>query len=231
MADNVSMKRIYTTLDSLFDTELAFLDLIDNRLSREYYTEEYDINGNYLYLPFRSFMSLFKDRDKRILKLAKSTSVADIIRNIVNDMDIKRKDGTYPSTKIVLYINTYPYKLDEDETKEIYTFYKKYFLFLDDVEILYKEEIAKSFVDKLHIIIDRYGMDWFLDMKMKHIVFRFPHVRLIVPDRFYNDYSIRKEKIDTGKMVEYLQTTMMSDIRLDVIEKESFMLKVSTDKE
>lgn len=231
MADNVSMKRIYTNLDSLFDTELAFLDLIDSRLSREYYTDEYDIDGNYLYMSYRNFMTLFKDRDKRILKLAKSTSVSDLIRNIINDMDIKRKDGTYPTTKIVLYINTYPYKLDDDEVKELHDFYKRYFLFVDDVEIIHKEELSKSFIDKINVLIDRYGMSWFLDMKMKHIVFRFPHVRLIIPDKFYNDHSIRKNNIDTGKMIEYLQTTLMTDIRLDIIEKETFMLKVSTDKE
>ena len=65
MDDSMSTRRIYTTLDSLFDTELAYLDLIDPRLSREYFTDEYNIEDSYLYLSYSSFREMFKNRDKR----------------------------------------------------------------------------------------------------------------------------------------------------------------------
>ena len=119
MDDSMSTRRIYTTLDSLFDTELAYLDLIDPRLSREYFTDEYSIEDSYLYLSYSSFREMFKNRDKRVLGYSKATSVPDLIRGIINDMDIKRKTGETVNSKITLTINTYPYKLDMDEEKEI----------------------------------------------------------------------------------------------------------------
>lgn len=229
--DSISTKRIYTTLDSLFDTELTFLDLIDSRLSREYLSNEYNIENSYLYMSYEVFKELYKDRDKRVLKLSKSTAVTDLIRNIVNDIDIKRKDGRYNPTKIGLIINTYPYKLDETEVIEMTSFYKRYFLFIDDVELIYKESISKSFVNKLAVMVDRNGLDWYMNSKIKDISFRCPHLRLIIPDRYYYSNYIASLGIDVNQMFTYLQTTFMSDVRLDIIEKETFMLKINHTKD
>lgn len=232
MDDSMSTRRIYTTLDSLFDTELAYLDLIDPRLSREYFTDEYNIEDSYLYLSYSSFREMFKNRDKRVLGYSKATSVPDLIRGIINDMDIKRKTGETVNSKITLTINTYPYKLDMDEEKEIIDFHKKYFLFLDNIELIHKKEISKAFINKLAVIVDRYGIDWYFSMKMKYVGdFQCPHVRLIVPDRFHQSNYLKNNGVDTGKMIEYLRTILITDVRLDIIEKETFMLKISTDKE
>ena len=232
MDDSMSTRRVYTTLDSLFDTELAYLDLIDPRLSREYFTDEYNIEDSYLYLSFSSFRAMFKNRDKRVLRYSKSTSVSDLIRGIVNDMDIKRKTGESINNKITLTINTYPYNLDMDEEKELLDFYRKYFLFLDNIELINKKEISPPFINKLAVIVDRYGIDWYFNMKMKYVGdFQCPHVRLIVPDKFHQSNYLRSNGIDTDKMIEYLKTTLITDVRLDIIEKETFMLKISIDKE
>ena len=229
--DSIATKRIYTNLDSLFDTELTFLDLIDSRLSREYLSNEYNIENSYLYISYDSFKELYKERDNRVLKLSKSTAVADLIRNIVDDIDIKRKDGRFSPTKIVITINTYPYKLNEQETNDMLTFYKKYFLFVEEINLIYKETLSKAFVNKLSVIIDRNGLEWYMNTKIKDLSFRCPHVRLIIPDRHYYSNFINSLGVDVQQMFKYLETTLMSEVRLDVIEKETFMLKISHTKD
>lgn len=224
--DLVSTKRIYTDLDSLFDTEITYLGIIDSRLTREYLSDEYGVDNNYLYLNQRVFMEMFKDRDNRILANSKATSVIDMIKGIIYDIDLKRKDGRFTNTKIELTINTYPYTLSDTEIEDMKTFYKKYLVFVDNIEIIHKKEISKAFVNKLIVIISRYGLNWFMDMKIKYLDFRCPHLRLIIPDRYYDHAYIRKLGVDSEKMINHLQSILMTDVRLDVIEKETFMIKI-----
>lgn len=222
----MSKRIIYTDLDSLFDTEVVYLDLIDPRLVREYYSNEANINNSYLYLNRMDFMKMFKDRDNRILRMAKNSTGTDLIRNIVKDMDVARNENKGVPASIVLEINTYPYILSVDEMKEMKDFYKEYILFIDDVEIIYKEDLSAAYVNKLVVMVARYGLDWFMNKKITDHKFKCPHLRLIIPDRIYNDTYIRDNNIDTDKLFESFTTMLMSDVRLEFIDNEIFMLKL-----
>lgn len=226
----MAVRKIYTDLDSLFDTEVVFLDLLDARLVKEYYTNEVDIENSYLYLNRIDFMTLFKDRDKRILSAAKNSTGTDLIRNIIKDMDIANAEAKSGVADIVLYINTYPYKLDDDEMKSMQEFYSKYMLFANEVHVIYKEDLSASFVNNLVVMVSRYGLDWFMNKKISNPAFRCPHLRLIIPDRIYNDTYIREHKIDTDKLLETLSTMLMSDVRLEFVENEIFMLKIDSEE-
>lgn len=228
----MDLKKIYTDLDSLFDTELTFLDLIDSRLVDEYYTERYNIPNHYLYLNHLDFLELFKSRDKRILFNSKNSAVDDLIRNITSEDVIKTTLGTSNNPgDIHLVINSYPYKLNSNEINDMEEFYSSHILHLGKVEVIYKEELSNAFIDKLQVMIRRDGVEWYFNRKLKDPTFRAPTLRLVTPNRLPNTDVLNKLSIDVDKVIDYITTTTMLDIRFDFVDKEIFMIKLPGDDE
>lgn len=221
-----SKKVIYTDLDTLFDTELALLDLIDIRLVREYYSNEYNIPNSYLYLNHNDFKTMFKTRNKDILIRASATAIDDVIRYFTSEMHMKRLDGSMVDTEIELIINSYPYKLDSDEVNELIEFYNKHILHLDNISIIYREDLPQSFVGGINIMIMRHGLDWFYGRKFIEPTFTSPNTRLFVPTRLANVDKLQHMDIELDKLLEYVTTTTMGDIVLEFLDDESFMIKL-----
>lgn len=216
---------IYTDLDSLYDTKLTLLNMIDSRLAIEYVYREYDLTDQVLYLNNNVFNSIYKDRDKRVLLGSKQTSVIDLIRQIVSDIDIKSKLNNIVRGELKLVINIYPYILNNDECDNIKEFLMKYILHLNDVIIIDKEEIPNDLLHKLNIMIRRDGLDWFFNNKLKTPGFSIPNLKMIVPDSMYEKY-IKNTDVDRDKLKEYLETITMHDITLEFIEEELFKFKL-----
>lgn len=216
---------IYTDLDSLYDTKLTLLNMIDSRLAIEYVYREYDLTDQVLYLNNNVFNSIYKDRDKRVLLGSKQTSVIDLIRQIVSDIDIKSKLNNIVRGELKLVINIHPYVLDNDECNNIKEFLMKYILHLNEVIIIDKEEIPNDLLHKLNIMIRRDGLDWFFNNKLKTPGFSIPNLKMIVPDSMYEKY-IKNTDVDRDKLKEYLETITMQDITLEFIEEELFKFKL-----
>lgn len=216
---------IYTDLDSLYDTKLTLLNMIDSRLAIEYVYREYDLTDQILYLNNDVFNSIYKDRDKRVLLGSKQTSVIDLIRQIVSDIDIKSKLNNIIRGELKLVINIYPYILNNDECNNIKEFLMKYILHLNEVIIIDKKEIPNDLLHKLNIMIRRDGLDWFFNNKLKTPGFSIPNLKMIVPDSMYEKY-IKNTDIDRDKLKEYLETISMQDITLEFIEEELFKFKL-----
>lgn len=216
---------IYTDLDSLYDTKLTLLNMIDSRLAIEYVYREYDLTDQILYLNNDVFNSIYKDRDKRVLLGSKQTSVIDLIRQIVSDIDIKSKLNNIIRGELKLVINIYPYILNNDECNNIKEFLMKYILHLNEVIIIDKKEIPNDLLHKLNIMIRRDGLDWFFSNKLKTPGFSIPNLKMIVPDSMYEKY-IKNTDVDRDKLKEYLETITMQDITLEFIEEELFKFKL-----
>lgn len=216
---------IYTDLDSLYDTKLTLLNMIDSRLAIEYIYREYDLTDQVLYLNNNVFNSIYKDRDKRVLLGSKQTSVIDLIRQIVSDIDIKSKLNNIVRGELKLVINIHPYILNNDECNNIKEFLMKYILHLNEVIIIDKEEIPNDLLHKLNIMIRRDGLDWFFNNKLKTPGFSMPNLKMIVPDSMYEKY-IKNTDVDRDKLKEYLETISMQDITLEFIEDELFKFKL-----
>lgn len=216
---------IYTDLDSLYDTKLTLLNMIDSRLAIEYVYREYDLTDQVLYLNNNVFNSIYKDRDKRVLLGSKQTSVIDLIRQIVSDIDIKSKLNNIVRGELKLVINIHPYILNNDECNNIKEFLMKYVLHLNEVIIIDKEEIPNDLLHKLNIMIRRDGLDWFFNNKLKTPGFSIPNLKMIVPDSMYEKY-IKNTDVDRDKLKEYLETITMQDLTLEFIEEELFKFKL-----
>lgn len=222
---NMITRLIYTDLDTLYDTKITLLNMIDPRLVREYLSREYDILDHYLYLNNKAFDKIYKERDKRVLIGSKNSSIIDLIRKIVSDIDTKNKTTTSIPSVLNLIINTYPYKLNTDEQLVIKEFMSKYILYLNNVDIVYKEVIEDELLSKINIMVRRDGLKWFMDNRLINPGFKVPNLKLIVPDDMTMS-GLTKMDVDVDKLKEYLETTLMLDVCLEFIEKEAFMLKL-----
>lgn len=222
---NMITRIIYTDLDTLYDTKITLLNMIDPRLVREYLSREYDILDHILYLSNKSFDKIYRERDKRVLIGSKNSSIVDLIRKIVSDIDTKNKTTTVIPSILNLVINTYPYRLDDTEQLAIKQFMSRYILHLNDIDIIYKETIDDELMNKINIMVKRDGLKWFMDNRLINPEFKLPNLKLIVPDDMTMS-NLTKLDVDMDKLKEYLETTLMLDVCLEFIEKEAFMLKL-----
>lgn len=222
---NMITRILYTDLDTIYDTKITLINMIDPRLVREYLSREYDILDHTLYLSDKAFDKIYNERDKRVLIGSKNTSIVDLIRKIVSDIDTKNRTSPTIPSLITLTINTYPYKLDADEIKDMKIFMSRYILHLNDIDIIYKETIDSELMNKINIMIKRDGLKWFMDNRLLNPTFKLPNLKLIVPDDMVKT-NLTKIDVDVDKLKEYLETTLMLDVCLEFVEKEAFMLKL-----
>lgn len=219
-------QNIYTDLDSLFDTELALLSIIDDRLVKEYCTNEYSIPNAYLYLNHKDFEAMFKLRDRRVFERANASAVDDVIRHFTSEFNMKILDGTLVDTELDLTINIYPYKLTDSEKKEIRDFYSKHILYISNVHIVDIKDLDSSTVNQYNIMIVRHGLEWFYKMKTENPKFSSPGTRLLVPTRISNISKLEAMDADVDKLLEYVSTTTVGDMGIEFIDNETFMIKL-----
>lgn len=111
--DEEDNNNILLDLDSLFDTRLPVVYLIDKDTAAEqhtsgsYKTRLSDSFGN---IPVSVFQAFYKMRDKRLLTMALPTKMFDLINEYV--LHIKYDNEVNDVSHIpIVYINIYPYKL------------------------------------------------------------------------------------------------------------------------
>lgn len=104
------MKKIYTDLDSLFDTRVVMLSLLTNKGEYQIGQHNYHkrFRDNFGTLSDRIFHYYYKYRSNQVLNVAPLTSVIDIIKDY--NLDSIEKDVTNIAS--TLYVNIYPYNLN-----------------------------------------------------------------------------------------------------------------------
>ncbi len=107
-------------LDSLFDTRLAILDLLDpllgaHALQNGYLDRE---DNNFAYCPLALFNELYAKRDNEVLGRSMMTQVKTVVIDFIKDANTKYKTSktqAYPS----VYINVWPYQISQDAAGEL----------------------------------------------------------------------------------------------------------------
>jgi hypothetical protein len=113
-------------LDSLFDTRLAILDLLDPMLAAHALQNGYldREDNNFEYCPLALFNELYAKRDNEVLGRSMMTQVKSVVIDFIKDANTKYKTSktqAYPS----VYINVWPYKISEDAAGELLTPFHK----------------------------------------------------------------------------------------------------------
>ena len=213
---------IYTDLDSLYDTMLSVISLIDVRLGKEYLVDTLKVPDYIGYLSTDTLRAFYADRNKEVLLMSKNSSVIDLIIKVSGDLDIKRKTDLDPvESSLILHVNSYPYNLTDVEMREMEEFLSAYIPYVDSVVVFDKPTLSDSYLTSITIMIIRDGMRWVLDRKLLDPTFK-ADFRLITSDRHVKEVSLG----DVDKINSYIETVFMGIARVEFIEDELFKLKL-----
>lgn len=118
--DQILKPNIIVDLDSLFDTRLATLELVDpllalHALDNGYNTREHDA---FEFCDHETFAKLFAIRDTDTLAISMMTEVKNIVLDYAKDA-IKEFNSKKTSIFPAIYINVYPYKIAKDAAGEL----------------------------------------------------------------------------------------------------------------
>lgn len=157
---------IYVDIDSLFDTRIATLyrhdpKLVENLLENDlYHKRDTDAFGN---LKRSDFYELYNKRDESVLKESIRTEIITLIARILLEMEEKRIEMPFMQIN-QLHINTYPYKLSEEDKLEIT---EAFYIFLTQklavIDIVYIPPLLlnPTFIKEHYEIVFMYDwLDW-----------------------------------------------------------------------
>ena len=108
-------KGFYTDMDSLYDTRLATLDLLDTSLAKTALKNDY-LNRDedrFPHVDKSLFKSLYETRDLEVLERAIPTKAIDIIREFIK-IALKQNIDTPVVGNVEIYVNVWPYKVSKD---------------------------------------------------------------------------------------------------------------------
>lgn len=109
---------LYVDLDSLFDTRFAILEEISPRLAIDNLLNGWQTrqSDEPIGLPLEDFQELYNRRTSETLAKASQTEVIELMRHWVVDV-IKQAETVTKRTLIRIFINIYPYQLDQNQAK------------------------------------------------------------------------------------------------------------------
>lgn len=118
MSEQLEKTGFYLDLDSFLDTRLTVMlsqapdDQKRFKTIHEWPTREVD---SFAYCSYLDFLKHFEKRDKRVLFKSTATNASGMISEFVKET-LASNAGTPQRSKPVVFLNTYPYSLDEKET-------------------------------------------------------------------------------------------------------------------
>lgn len=179
---------LYTDLDSLYDTRFELIRLINKHEARRIlkdgsYHER--LTENYGNITWDMFYPLWRRRKKELFISATNTMMIGVIRKYFIAL---YTDEVYKEVrdKFKLYVNTYPYRFEEEEMKAM-----EYVIanFLPDIEVMFiyknKQDLTTNWVSSKIGFMFKYDfLDWLdyqvttgkFDLGMKHVTGVIPGV-------------------------------------------------------
>lgn len=164
MSDKKDVINAYTTLDTILDTRLPVLTVMAPKVAQKvvnnmyYYSrimDEFDI------IPYNMFKPIYESRSKAILKVATPTYILESIRDYINEsIHTSKERGSYD--EMILYVNSYPYKLNEVEVTNLTIGLTNMFPNVI-VEIINKSplELTPKWIDtNIAVMFDYNGLEW-----------------------------------------------------------------------
>lgn len=191
---------IYTNLDSILDTRLGLIYSLNKKLFASIVKDNLnnyqsrimdDFNG----FDNRLFKELYKKRNNETIKSPIPTYIPHLLKSyIINALEQK------PDEIITLHLNVYPYKLSQEEKKNLHNGIFNIFKGIINVEILDKPEAevtVKFMHENIGLIVMYNGLDW-IDHNLSNknlLSLGLPDILMIVP-RLTNRIVVKKESIN-----------------------------------
>lgn len=228
----------YIDIDSLLDTRLAVLKILDPNLALTLIENEryhYRIIDSFGYITNTIFNQYYKRRNNTVLKQATVTNIVDILFSEI--VTLKTKPGFYnPLKPIPIHINIFPYSLEEKEKENIIKVMYN-ILVIDNIEITITDRsfdrISPIYVDNNYICLFMYnGLKWLeYHVLTKSLLSRnLPTTRLYVP-------ALMEKPIIMNQLKEYDRlfndTIQTSSFLIDLVmlTADHFSIKLKKEKE
>jgi hypothetical protein len=217
---------IYVDLDSLFDTRLTTLTLIDKDLSMEEIKGEFFIRtcDSFKHIPHKVFDYFYKHRTVNTLKLSQLTKIVKLVMEFANNVSLNDKE-LGGEGDVVLYVNTYPYDLNEQQEKIIKASLITYMPKITNVVTRFDYNVSPEWLDRYVSMIVMYdGYKWLTKNVANGKLKKNPllDILFIVPKIIFVDGE------HTEKDFEYLEKTMIMTTRLKMLEILNFCIPIKT---
>lgn len=167
---NVSYANYLTNLDTLFDTRLGLLSILmpkycEELLGSDGYTDrvkdDFSVGG--VRFGYESFLPIYRNRNKNILKYSGLTFIPYIIACEINRHQQNNFNGEC-FRKWHLHINTYPYVLNDEEKENIKEIFHQYMDEKPEIKYHYINpmELGSEFMDayNIEVVVDYDGLNW-----------------------------------------------------------------------
>lgn len=239
---DASFSTFLVDLDCLVDTRFSVLssygdDAFQKAFDEKYYTREID---DFVGIDFNDFKTRYENRDKTVLKNAAGTPAVFMLADFCKStLDLI---GTSPFHLIPkILINTYPYKINEEEK----TILLNSFIHLTNekamVELVHlsKEEITPSFVKREISIMMMYDYYKWLEIHSANENFKkitCPSVTLLGPAIYFKglpnvqeQQAIKEAKVSAFRAMEITAAPLIN-LKLLPIDLFSISLKLKRHK-
>ena len=223
---------LYVELDSLLDTRFATLFSMGEEVALKAIDHAYHdrVTDFFPGVDYAAYQKAYDARDKRILKHAMITPVADLIVDFAKST-LENVSSSPFQYKPKLELNLHPYKLDEEEQNLILALIIQRTAGLLEISIIDKppEEITPYFVKHRYAVMVMYRYDLWLEMHANNKKFdktTAPEVAMLSPAVYFKEQKTIPD--DVKPVFEDMQRLAAPLIGLQLLPADVFsmMLKV-----
>ncbi len=224
-----NLHSIYVSLDCLLDTRLGTLALVNEDLVEAVIKNNYLVREEENFPPLKkqTFLDLYKTRDKEVLKLSPLTLCCEMVSDMALGILTKAVDTPY-FTGVEIVINTYPYKLTQEEEKDLLTSFviltnKFICIRLINVSV---EDLKPDWCCKSFACMVMYNYDEWLEYHVVNKNFQnIKSAEMVVygPKIFFNRKPtneelkvLKRQNIEPFKLVEEIASTVIKLQLLDI---------------
>lgn len=219
----MTTKNTLVELDAILDTRLAMAYLLDKKsvehitTDGSYYTRVKDNYGN---ISKDIFDTFYKRRTKNLLTLGLPTPIFDILKQHYGEIITDELNDEYEED-IIIYVNIYPYDLNEDEKNNIITSVTNIIpKSIVKIISLSKKELTPQWVDSNVTTLIMYeGLDWIEYHMSNNALIENPLLTtlLISPAISTGSTSTKQVKKDTFKDLMLVASTLIDLVLVDVV--------------
>lgn len=222
---NNEPNKIYITLDALYDTRITVLKLLnptiaENMLKTETWGKRYiDSFGS---ISAEYFNVFYEYRDKTILFSSEPTYILDILSNTVRDRrEYMLSKGLIKPIHITL--NTYPYKLTEEETLFFKSEIKNHVLSTTTIEVVHVKNIQIDMISNGYEALFLYdGVTWVSEHSDALIKNSMPGLTIVTPSMVTTEDGINET---TGEVFKNICESCSMYVGIEFIDTKYFSLK------
>lgn len=228
---------IYIDLDSLFDTRLGTLGLVNEALiplalDQNYMGREQDV---FSLLKKETFKQLYDLRDVETLKLSPITSCFKLLNDLVlNTLKIALDSPDCTGAKI--YLNIYPYKLSDEEIGDLMDLVVTSTKNQVQVEVIFKapDELTVDYCEQHLVVLVMYDYNTWLEANVLNGGFKkknLTDLMLVAPKLYLHKVPTPKDLREIGLkgMTPFKAVTILASpmIRLELMDVEVFSVDLS----